>query len=68
MLRTSDPMKGTAADAMTRDPMTIGAEAVASEALKLMEDRKITSLAVVEPDGKLAGVIQIHDLWRTELF
>jgi len=68
MLRTDEPTKGTAADAMTRDPMTIGAEAVASEALNLMEDRKITSLAVVEPDGKLAGVIQIHDLWRTELF
>jgi arabinose-5-phosphate isomerase len=48
--------------------MTIGAEAVASEALKLMEDRKITSLAVVKADGELAGVIQIHDLWRTELF
>jgi len=68
MLRTNDPLKGTAADAMTRGPITIGAKAVASEALKLMEDRKITSLAVVEPGGELAGVIQIHDLWRTELF
>jgi len=68
MLRTDNPMKGTAADAMTRNPITIGAEAVASEALKLMEDRKITCLAVVETDGELAGVIQIHDLWRTELF
>ena len=68
MLRSDNPVSGTAADAMTRDPITIGAVAVASEALKLMEDRKITSLAVVEPDGELAGVIQIHDLWRTELF
>ena len=68
MLRTDNPMKGTAADAMTRSPITIGAEAVASEALKLMEDRKITCLAVVKTDGELAGVIQIHDLWRTELF
>ena len=68
MLRTNDPMKGTAADAMTRNPMTIASRAVASAALKLMEERKITSLAVVEPDGELAGVIQIHDLWRTELF
>jgi len=68
MLRSDDPMSGTAADAMTRDPVTIGAEAVASEALKLMEDRKITCLAVVQTGGGLAGVIQIHDLWRTELF
>jgi arabinose-5-phosphate isomerase len=68
LLRVAEPMKGTASEAMTRDPMTIGADAVATEALKLMEDRKITSLPVVEKDGTLAGVIQIHDLWRTELF
>jgi arabinose-5-phosphate isomerase len=53
---------------MTRDPMTIGPDAVATEALRVMEDRKVTSLPVVEEDGSLAGVIQIHDLWRTELF
>jgi arabinose-5-phosphate isomerase len=68
MLRSEDPMSGTAADAMTRNPVTISPEAVASVALKLMEDRKITSLPVVAADATLAGVIQIHDLWRTELF
>ena len=40
----------------------------ASEALNLMEARKITALPVVGADGTLLGVIQIHDLWRTELF
>jgi len=68
MLRTSEPMRGGVTDAMTRKPTTIGADAVATEALKLMEDLKITSLPVVAADGTLTGVIQIHDLWRTELF
>ena len=44
------------------------ADALASEALHIMEERKITSLPVVDADRKLQGVIQIHDLWRTELF
>jgi arabinose-5-phosphate isomerase len=68
MLRVGRPMDGTVGEAMTENPGTIGATAVASQALKLMEDRKITSLPVVDRDGKLHGVIQIHDLWRTELF
>ena len=68
MLRLARPMDGTAAEGMTRHPAIIGEEALASEALKLMEDRKITSLPVVDGSGTLAGVIQIHDLWRTELF
>ncbi len=62
------PMAAPLADAMTRDPSTIAADALAAEALKRMEQRKITSLPVVAPDGTLEGVIQIHDLWRTELF
>jgi hypothetical protein len=34
-----------------------------------MEQRKITSIVVVE-DGSLqvAGVVHVHDLWRTEMF
>ncbi len=55
-------------DAMTPTPVTIGPEALATEALKLMEQRKITSLPVVDDDRSLLGVVQIHDLWRTELF
>jgi len=68
MLRVADPAVGTSADAMTRDPVTIRPDALASEALQGMEARKITSLPVVEASGRLLGVIQIHDLWRTELF
>jgi arabinose-5-phosphate isomerase len=68
MLAVADPGVGSAADAMTRTPATIAPEALASEALKRMEERRITSLPVVDDRGRLRGVIQIHDLWRTELF
>lgn len=68
LLRVPAPMEGKAADAMTRGPVTIPADALASEALRLMEAKKITSIPVVREDGSLTGVIQIHDLWRTELF
>jgi arabinose-5-phosphate isomerase len=69
MERTSDVLKLTAADVMTRSPVTVSPTTLAVEALNIMEQRKITSLVVVE-DGsqQLAGVIQIHDLWQTELF
>ena len=68
MLATPRPMAGTIDDAMTRSPSTIGPEALASEALQIMEEKRITSLPVVDARRMLQGVIQIHDLWRTELF
>jgi arabinose-5-phosphate isomerase len=57
-----------AADIMTKSPVTIERSVLAVQALKLMEERKITSLPVVEPDRVLAGVVHLHDLWRTEMF
>ena len=68
MLSIDAPLGGDAAGAMTRDPLTIAPDALAGEALKCMEERKITALPVVDAGGALCGVIQIHDLWRTELF
>ena len=68
VMRESAPLQGSVTAAMICTPTTIGAEALATEALKIMEAKKITSLPVVEPDGRLVGVIQVHDLWRTELF
>ena len=67
-LERSDPLSGNAADAMIRAPSTIGPDALATEALHVMEEKKITSLPVLDESGKLLGVIQVHDLWRTELF
>ena len=53
---------------MTPRPRTIAADALASAALEQMEERKITSLPVVAADGTLEGIVQIHDLWGTQLF
>jgi arabinose-5-phosphate isomerase len=56
-----------AGECMTRNPQTISAAELATAALNLMEQRKITSLAVVDVDQKLVGVIHLHDLWGTEM-
>ena len=68
MLAVDPPMQGAISDAMSREPSTISPDALASEALRVMEERQITSLPVVDDERRLVGVIQIHDLWRTELF
>jgi arabinose-5-phosphate isomerase len=68
MLSESAPLAGDASGAMIRTPTTIGPDALATEALRIMEEKKITSLPVVDDAGVLLGVIQVHDLWRTELF
>jgi len=65
--RGKDVMDLTAGEAMTRDPKTIGAEEFAVTALALMEEKKITSLMVVDEAGKLKGIVHLHDLWTTEL-
>jgi arabinose-5-phosphate isomerase len=53
---------------MTANPVTVDRERLATEALKLMEERKITSLVVTGKDRKVEGIIHLHDLWRTEMF
>ena len=69
MERTSDVLTLAAADVMTRGPVTVSRATLAVEALNIMEQRKITSVVVVE-DGsqQVAGVVSVHDLWRTEMF
>jgi len=58
-----DLLKRTAAEVMTRDPLTIRPPALASEALNFMNAREITNLFVVE-DSRPVGVIHIHDIFR----
>jgi arabinose-5-phosphate isomerase len=65
--RGKDVLDLTAGEAMTRDPRTIAAQEFAATALALMEEKKITSLMVVDPGGKLEGIVHLHDLWSTEL-
>jgi arabinose-5-phosphate isomerase len=68
MLRSDRPLQGPVSAAMTNDPVTIAPDALAGDALRILEDRKITSLAVADEARRLVGVLQIHDLWRTQLF
>jgi arabinose-5-phosphate isomerase len=59
----------TAGDCMVRKPQTIAPQLLASEALNLMEKKKITSVVVVDPaTQKVIGVVHLHDLWTLELF
>jgi arabinose-5-phosphate isomerase len=53
---------------MTPDPIAIDGSILATEALNLMEQRRVTSLVVRGADGRVKGVIHLHDLWRTEMF
>jgi arabinose-5-phosphate isomerase len=56
-----------AADVMTRNPVTIAPTALAAEAIRIMESRKITSLVVAGEADVIVGVVHLHDLWRTEM-
>jgi arabinose-5-phosphate isomerase len=62
-----DVLDLTAGECMTHDPKVIGKHEFAASALALMEEKKITSLVVVDGDRKLEGVVHLHDLWGTEM-
>jgi len=61
-------LRKTAAESMKRDPVTIDANELASAALQIMEQRKITSLFILDSAGRVEGIIHLHDLWGLELF
>ncbi len=54
----------TVADIMHRSPRTIGAAALAAEALGLMNRTAITSLFVVDDEGRPIGFLHMHDCLR----
>jgi arabinose-5-phosphate isomerase len=60
-------LKLAAKDVMTKRPVTVEPRVIAQEALNVMEQRRITSLVVVEKGRRVAGVVHLHDLWRTEM-
>jgi arabinose-5-phosphate isomerase len=57
----------TAAQCMTTGPLVIGRKELATAALALMEERKITALLVVDAERVLVGVVHLHDLWKTQM-
>ena len=56
----------TAGQVMTANPRTIGPGSLAEKAVAVMNDKKITCLFVVDPEGSRApvGIIHIHDCLR----
>ncbi len=56
-----------AKDAMTPNPKVAFPDELASEALKRMEDYKITVLIVVDENKKPIGIIHMHDILRAEI-
>jgi arabinose-5-phosphate isomerase len=63
----SHALEHTAGEIMNPHPVTISGGTLASSALALMEEKKITSLIVVGADGHVEGVVHLHDLWALEL-
>jgi arabinose-5-phosphate isomerase len=59
----TDYMDRRAQAVMTRHPLTVTAEMLAAEALKVMNDRRITVLFVLD-DRRPVGILHIHDLLR----
>jgi len=67
MTPDSNLLSRRAGDVMTSRPVTIGRDLLAVEALRLMEERKITAIVVVDEARVALGVVHLHDLWRTQM-
>src|SRR6266446_1651226 len=65
--RGKDVLDLTAGECMTVKPRTIGANEFAATALALMEEKKITSLVVIDGERTLLGIVHLHDLWGMEM-
>ncbi|MBI2381562.1 MAG: KpsF/GutQ family sugar-phosphate isomerase [Gammaproteobacteria bacterium] len=52
------------AEVMTRHPKTIGAEELAAEALRQMEEYKITCLVVADGERRPVGIVHLHDILK----
>lgn len=61
-------LEKSAGECMTRDPQAITKEDLATKALNIMEEKKITVLIVKDSQGRIEGIVHLHDLWRTEMF
>ena len=60
-------LERSARDVMTSGPITIDRHTLAVEALRVLEQRKITAIVVVDARHRVEGVVHLHDLWRTQM-
>ena len=65
--RSVDVHATAIAEVMTRDPVTIDSDALAVEAARLMETRKINALLVVDAQRRVVGALNVHDLLRARV-
>ena len=64
-----DFQKTLVKDVMTKNPITISSESLAIKALKIMNEKKITSLCVIKGNisNKTTGLIHIHHILETNI-
>ncbi len=67
LARASDPRGLRIDEVMTREPRTVRPEALAVEAVEIMERRKSTQMPVVDAEGRLVGALNIHDLFQAKI-
>ena len=65
--RMTDVAAARVTDVMSSDPRTIRPEALAVEAVEVMESHKVNQLLVVDARGELVGALNIHDLFRAKI-
>ena len=66
--KSSDFLTLTAKDIMSTSPKTININAMAIEAVQIMEDKKISQLIALDEKGEYKGIIHIHDLIKEGIF
>jgi arabinose-5-phosphate isomerase len=67
MSNGADILSRRASEVMTHRPITVFPGTLATEALHVLEQRKITSVVVVDAANVVQGVVHLHDLWRTQM-
>ena len=65
--KITDLKSARIADLMSKAPRTIGPQALAVEAVELMERHMINQLLVADEDGVLVGALDMHDLFRAKV-
>ena len=68
MERDPDPLAHTAEEVMHKGGACIDPDELATAALKLLEEKRITSLMVCDGEAPVLGVLHLHDLWGVGLF
>jgi arabinose-5-phosphate isomerase len=66
--RKKEALDLTAAECMTKTPVTLARTELAASALRLMEEKRITSVVIVDEERRVEGVVHLHDLWTLQLF